>query len=69
MNQTHASSERSRLAENDQELFACHQAIPKPVKPLNRRKDPSFGVSRVNDADILTPSFTQVGLEQAISQR
>jgi hypothetical protein len=54
MNQTHVHSERSRFDKNDQEFFACLQAIPKPVKLLTRRKDPSFGVSRVNDADILT---------------
>jgi hypothetical protein len=58
MNQIRARSERGRFDKNEQELFACLQAISKPVKPLNRPKDPSSGDSRVNDADSLTPSFT-----------
>jgi hypothetical protein len=69
-NETNPCAQREeQIRQNAQELFACLQAIPTPVKPLNRRKDPSFDVSRVNDADILTPSFRSGRCEATISKR
>jgi hypothetical protein len=58
-----------QIRQDDRELFACLQAIPKPVKLLNRRKIPPLVSAGSTTQTFLLHRSGQVGVKQAIPER